>query len=33
LVKFALINIDNKNGAREKLILVSPDAGALKKNV
>jgi len=31
LVKFALTNIDNKNGAREKLILVSPDAGALKK--
>lgn len=31
LVKFALTKIDNKNGAREKLYLVSPDAGALKK--
>jgi ribose-phosphate pyrophosphokinase len=31
LVKFALTSIDNTNGAREKLILVSPDAGALKK--
>ena len=31
LVKFALTDIDNTNGAREKLILVSPDAGALKK--
>jgi ribose-phosphate pyrophosphokinase len=31
LVKFALIDIDNKNGARENLYLVSPDAGALKK--
>lgn len=31
LVKEALTKIDNKNSAREKLILVSPDAGALKK--
>jgi ribose-phosphate pyrophosphokinase len=31
LVKFALTKIDNKNGARETLHLVSPDAGALKK--
>ena len=31
LVKFALTDIDNTNVAREKLILVSPDAGALKK--
>jgi len=31
LVKFALTDIDNTNGARERLILVSPDAGALKK--
>lgn len=31
LVKFALTDIDNTNGAREKLTLVSPDAGALKK--
>ncbi len=31
LVKFALTDIDNTNSAREKLILVSPDAGALKK--
>jgi ribose-phosphate pyrophosphokinase len=31
LVKFALTDIDNKNGARERTILVSPDAGALKK--
>ncbi len=31
LVKQALTKIDNTNTAREKLILVSPDAGALKK--
>jgi ribose-phosphate pyrophosphokinase len=31
LVKFALTDIDNTKSAREKLILVSPDAGALKK--
>jgi ribose-phosphate pyrophosphokinase len=31
LVKEALTKIDNTNTAREKLILVSPDAGALKK--
>ena len=31
LVKFALTDIDNTNGARERLTLVSPDAGALKK--
>ena len=31
LVKFALTDIDNTNSAREKLTLVSPDAGALKK--
>jgi ribose-phosphate pyrophosphokinase len=31
LVKFALTDIDNKNGAQERIVLVSPDAGALKK--
>ena len=31
LVKFALTNIDNKNGAQERITLVSPDAGAYKK--
>jgi ribose-phosphate pyrophosphokinase len=31
LVKQALTNIDNTNEAREKVRLVSPDAGALKK--
>jgi len=31
LVKFALTDIDNTNSAKEKLYLVSPDAGALKK--
>ena len=31
LVKFALENIDNTNDARERIVLVSPDAGAYKK--
>ena len=31
LVKFALERIDNKNDAHERITLVSPDAGALKK--
>lgn len=31
LVKYALTTIDNTNEAREKLYLVSPDAGAMKK--
>jgi ribose-phosphate pyrophosphokinase len=31
LVKHALTLIDNKNGARERVCLVSPDAGAYKK--
>jgi ribose-phosphate pyrophosphokinase len=31
LVKFALEKIDNKNGARDRICLVSPDAGAYKK--
>lgn len=31
LVKFALEKIDNKNDARERIVLVSPDAGAYKK--
>ena len=31
LVKFALTNIDNRNGARDRICLVSPDAGAYKK--
>lgn len=31
LVKFALTDIDNKNGAQDRIVLVSPDAGAFKK--
>lgn len=31
LVKFALTDIDNTHLAREKMVVVSPDAGALKK--
>lgn len=31
LVKFALTNIDNKDGAQDRICLVSPDAGAYKK--
>ena len=31
LVKFALPQIDNTNEAREKTVIISPDAGALKK--
>jgi ribose-phosphate pyrophosphokinase len=31
LVKFALEQIDNKNDARDRICLVSPDAGAYKK--
>jgi len=31
LVKFALSNIDNKDGAQDRICLVSPDAGAYKK--
>jgi ribose-phosphate pyrophosphokinase len=31
LVKFALTDIDNKNGAQDRICLVSPDAGAYKK--
>jgi ribose-phosphate pyrophosphokinase len=31
LVKHALSKIDNKNGARDRICLVSPDAGAYKK--
>jgi ribose-phosphate pyrophosphokinase len=31
LVKHALTDIDNKNGAQERIVLVSPDAGAYKK--
>lgn len=31
LVKHALTDIDNTNSAREKVVLVSPDGGALKK--
>lgn len=31
LVKFALTDIDNRNDARERITLVSPDAGAFKK--
>lgn len=31
LVKFALEQIDNKNGAQDRVALISPDAGALKK--
>jgi ribose-phosphate pyrophosphokinase len=31
LVKYALTNIDNKDGARDRICLISPDAGAYKK--
>lgn len=31
LVKYALTNIDNKDGAQNRIVLVSPDAGAYKK--
>lgn len=31
LVKFALTNIDNRDGAKDRICLVSPDAGAYKK--
>jgi ribose-phosphate pyrophosphokinase len=31
LVKYALTDIDNTNQARENIVLVSPDAGALRK--
>jgi ribose-phosphate pyrophosphokinase len=31
LVKSALTGIDNKNGAQNRIVLVSPDGGALKK--
>ena len=31
LVKYALAGIDNKDGARDRICLVSPDAGAYKK--
>jgi ribose-phosphate pyrophosphokinase len=31
LVNFGLTNIDNKNGAQNRICLVSPDAGAFKK--
>jgi ribose-phosphate pyrophosphokinase len=31
LVKFALEKIDNKNNAQDRIVLVSPDAGAYKK--
>jgi ribose-phosphate pyrophosphokinase len=31
LVKHALTKIDNKNDAQERIVLVSPDGGALKK--
>lgn len=31
VVKFALTNIDNKDGAQNRICLVSPDAGAYKK--
>lgn len=31
IVKHALTDIDNKNGAQERIVLVSPDAGAYKK--
>lgn len=31
LVKFALADIDNKDGAQDRICLVSPDAGAYKK--
>jgi ribose-phosphate pyrophosphokinase len=31
LVKFALTKIDNKNDAQDRIVLISPDGGALKK--
>lgn len=31
IVKYALTDIDNKNGAQNRIVLVSPDAGAYKK--
>ena len=31
LVKFALVNVDNKDYAQDRICLVSPDAGAYKK--
>lgn len=31
VVKYALTNIDNKDGAQDRICLVSPDAGAYKK--
>jgi ribose-phosphate pyrophosphokinase len=31
IVKYALTNIDNRNAARDRICLVSPDGGALKK--
>jgi ribose-phosphate pyrophosphokinase len=31
IVKYALEDIDNKNGAQDRIVLVSPDAGAYKK--
>jgi ribose-phosphate pyrophosphokinase len=31
IVKAALTKIDNKNGAQDRIVLVSPDGGALKK--
>ena len=31
VVKYALTDIDNRNGAQERTVLVSPDAGAYKK--
>ncbi len=31
IVKQALTDIDNKNGAQDRIVLVSPDAGAYKK--
>lgn len=31
LVKHALVDIDNKNDAQDRIVLVSPDAGAYKK--
>jgi ribose-phosphate pyrophosphokinase len=31
IVKYALTDIDNKNDAQDRIVLVSPDAGAYKK--
>ena len=31
IVKYALTDIDNRNGAQDRIVLVSPDAGAYKK--